>query len=173
MKPKGGFGFLITSEGSLVKSEAFLAPGVSLSATFSLWCVAAPIPDVSRGRATSMAIADTVWERLARFNVPRRRRRRRRGGLGVRLLDGAAALLRGLGLLCVALIVGFSALARVLIRAVGWLGRSIGRFVWLWLLPALGWLVQRAASFLWWRSFGLMVAFRRVILAGCLVLLGL
>ncbi len=120
-----------------------------------------------------MAIADTVWERLARFNVPRRRRRRRRGGLGVRLLDGAAALLRGLGLLCVALIVGFSALARVLIRAVGWLGRSIGRFVWFWLLPALGWLIQRAASFLWWRSFGLMVAFRRVILAGCLVLLGL
>src|SRR5216684_6378792 len=110
MKPKGGFGFLITSEGSLVKSEAFLAPGVSLSATFSLWCVAAPIPDVSRGRATSMAIADTVWERLTRFNVPGRRRRRR-GGLGVRLLDGGAAVLRGLGLLCVALIVGLTALA--------------------------------------------------------------
>src|SRR5205823_5600127 len=119
-----------------------------------------------------MAFADTVWERLARFNVPRRRRRRR-GGLGARLLDGGAAMLRGLGLLCVALIVGFTALARVLIRAVGWLGRSIGRFVWFWLPPALGWLVRRLASFFWWRLPELVVAFRRVILAGCLVLLGL
>src|SRR6266852_9444413 len=127
-----------------------------------------------------MAIADTVWERLTRFNVPHRRRRRHRGGLGVRLLDGAAAVLRGLGLLCVALIVGLTALAGVLIPAVHWLGRSslwlswqLGLFLWFWLLPALGRLAVRVASFLWWRLPELMVAFRRVILAGCLALLGL
>jgi len=127
-----------------------------------------------------MAIADTVWERLTRFNVPHRSARRRRGALGVRLLDGGAAVLRGLGLFCVALIIGFNALLAVLIPAVGWLGRTIlwlswqlGLFLWFWLLPALGRLVVRAASFTVWRLPGLMVAFRRVILAGCLVLLAL
>src|SRR6266568_5164423 len=120
-----------------------------------------------------MAIADTVWERLTRFNVPHRRRRRRRGGLGARLLDGAAAVLRGFGLVCVALIVGLNALAGVLVPAIGWLGRSIGRFVWFWLLPALWRLARRTASFFWWRLPELVIAFRRVILAGCLVLVGL
>src|SRR6266851_406154 len=51
--------------------------------------------------------------------------------------------------------------------------RSTGRFVWFWLLPALGRLVRRFGIFLWWRLPELVVAFRRVILAGCLVLLGL
>src|SRR6266567_2917139 len=114
-----------------------------------------------------MAIADTVWERLTRFNAPHRRRRRR-GGIGVRLLDGAAAVLRGLGLLCVALIIGVSALARLLIPVVRWLGR----FVWFRLLPALGRLVVGFASFLWWRLPGLVVAFRHIILLICLALLG-
>ena len=100
-----------------------------------------------------MAIADTVWERITRFNVPRRRRRRR-GGLGMRLLDGGAAVLRGLGLLCVALIVGCSALGNALMPVVRWLGRSalwllrqLGLFVWFWLLPALARLVVRGAAF--------------------------
>ncbi len=116
-----------------------------------------------------MAISDTVWERLARFNAPhRRRRRRRRGGFGVRLLDGAAAVLRGLGLLCVALIIGLNALARLLIPVARWLGR----FVWFRLLPALGRLTVGFASFLWWRLPELVVAFRRVILLICLALLG-
>ena len=126
-----------------------------------------------------MAIADTVWERLTRFNVPHRRRRRR-GSLGLRLLDGSATVLRGFGLVCVALIVALNALAGLLIPVVGWLGRStlwllrqLGLVVWFWLLPALGRLVVRVASFLWWRLPELAVAFRRVILAGCLVLLGL
>jgi len=80
---------------------------------------------------------------------------------GARLLDGAAAVLRGLGLLCVALIVGLNALAAVLIPVVVWLGRSIlwlswqfGCFLWFWLLPALGRLVVGVVSFLVWRLPG-------------------
>src|SRR5712691_10731946 len=115
-----------------------------------------------------MANADTVWERLTRFNAPHRRRRRRRR-LGVRLFDGAAAVLRGLGLLCVALIVALSVLARLLIPVVLWLGR----FVWFRLLPALGRLVVGFTSFLWWRLPELAFAFRRLILLVCLALLGL
>src|SRR5437773_2117401 len=114
-----------------------------------------------------MAIADTVWERLTRFNAPHRRRRRRRGGIGVRLLDGAMAVLRGLGLLCVALIIGVSALARLLIPVVRWLGR----FVWFRLLPALGRLVVGSVSFLWWRLPAPVVAFRHITLLLCLALL--
>src|SRR5258708_556053 len=116
-----------------------------------------------------MANADTVWERLTRFNAPHRRRRRRRGGIGVWLLDGAAAVLRGLGLLCVPLILGLDALARLLIPVVRWLGR----FVLFRLLPALGRLVVGFASFMWWRLPELAFAFRRLILLICLALFGL
>src|SRR5205085_2843388 len=104
-----------------------------------------------------------------RFNVPRRRRRRR-GGLGVHLLDASAAVLRGFGLLCVALIVGLTALAEFLGRSTLWLLCRLGVFFWSWLLPALGRLVVGFASFLWWRLPGLAFAFRRLILLICLAL---
>ena len=99
-----------------------------------------------------MTIADTVLERLAGFNVPLRRDRRR--PIEVRYLDSAAAVLRGLGLVCVGLIVGLSALAGLLARVAFWLGPRArwllgesGFFAWFWLLPAFGWLVARTASF--------------------------
>jgi hypothetical protein len=82
-----------------------------------------------------MAIADTVWERLARFNAPHR------GRDGVPYLDGAAAVLRGLALVCVAAIVAVSALARMLMPVVLWLGRNL-----LWLLGELGIFVCHGAS---------------------------
>src|SRR5260370_23530870 len=63
-------------------------------------------------RATGMAIAGTVWERLARFNAPHRRGSRRQAGLHVS--DGAAQALRWLGRACVWLIVGLSAIANLL-----------------------------------------------------------
>jgi membrane peptidoglycan carboxypeptidase len=118
-----------------------------------------------------MVIADTVWERLARFNAPHRGG----GHGGAAYLDGAAAVLRGLALICVSLIVGVSALIRALAPIVVWLARNLlwllcelCLFLWFWLLPLLGWVVARASSFCWWRLPGLVIAFRWVILAALL-----
>src|SRR5207248_4499043 len=97
----------------------------------------------------------------------------RRGG--VPYLDGAAAVLRGLALVCVAVIVAVSVLLRMLRPIVLWLGRSLlwlvcelGIFVWSRLLPVLGAVIARIASFCWWRLPGLVIAFRWVILAALL-----
>src|SRR5579863_1622298 len=166
------------AEGSLAKSETFLAPGCFLVRDIQPPVCRGTVPgSLLRGSADSMAIVDTVWGRLARFNPPNRRHSRDDGGK--RILESAAAALRGLGLVGVGLLVGFSALAGALWTVGLWLGGiflrllyELGLFVWFRLLPALGRLALRTASFCWWRLPGLLVAFRRVILALCLVLAG-
>jgi hypothetical protein len=102
-----------------------------------------------------------------------------RGRDGVNYLDGAATVLRGVALVCVALIVGLRALARVLapvalrlLTTLLWLLCGSGLFIWFRLLPALGWLIARLSSFCWWRLPGLVIAFRWVILAVVLGLAG-
>lgn len=77
------------------------------------------------------------------------------------------------------MIVGLNALARVLIPAGVWLAKRLpwllsqfAVFVWFWLLPACGSAAACFASFCWWRLPGLVLAFRRVILALLLVLVG-
>jgi membrane peptidoglycan carboxypeptidase len=124
-----------------------------------------------------MASVDTVWGRLASFNPPHRGGRRRRDE--GRALDSAAAALRGLALLCLGLVVGLSALASALATVGLWLGGIVLRllydfalFAWFRLCPALGRLAVRVASFCWWRLPGLLVAFRWVVLAFFLVLVG-
>src|SRR5260370_20778644 len=118
-----------------------------------------------QGGATRMAIADTVWERLARFNAPHRGRSRRQAGLHVS--DGAAQALRGLGLACVWLIVGLSAIANLLTVLGVWLGRhglrllcGGARFALFCLLPAPLSVPPLAGPLCWWRLPRLPVSFR-------------
>lgn len=123
-----------------------------------------------------MAIADTVWERLARFNAPLRRGNR---DGSERLQEGAAAAVRWLVLGGLWLLVGLSALIRLLARLVLWLMprclrllRACARFAWLWLVPALAWLVAGAARF-GWRTLPRMAwAARWVVLGLAIGLLG-
>jgi membrane peptidoglycan carboxypeptidase len=124
-----------------------------------------------------MAIADPVWERLARFSAPNRGGGHHHNRDGRRYLGHTAA--RGLALVALAVGVGFNALGRVLIPAGLWLAKRLlwllsefAIFVWFWLLPASGAAVARVASFCWWRLPGLVLAFRRLILAFLLVLVG-
>lgn len=120
-----------------------------------------------------MAMVDTVWGALARFNTPYRRSERCGGR--ERDFDNAAAAVRGLQLACAWLIALSWALAGML-AAVGlwllrwglWLLWQTALLVWFRLLPALATLIARLGSFLWWRLPGLVRAFRWVILAICL-----
>jgi membrane peptidoglycan carboxypeptidase len=116
-----------------------------------------------------MAIADTVWERLARFNAPLHRRDREGRE---RLQWAAAAAVRWLVLASLWLLVGLSALMRLLVRLGVWLMprcrrvlRSCGRFAWAWLVPALAWLVARAAR-LGWRALPTMAWAARWVVLG-------
>ena len=99
-----------------------------------------------------MAIADTVWERLARFNAPHRDERRAGGGLASR--DAAAAALRALA------------------ASSAWLLRAAGRVMWFWVLPVLARLPAAIAWLLWHGVPRLVVAFRWAILAGAIALAG-
>src|SRR5437660_1323902 len=145
----------------------FLLRGVPLSATFSLRCVAAPIPDVfarksdqnghfRHGMGTARAFQCAASQTSA---SPARRsgrafaRWRRRGAAwaGAPLRRADHRLER----------------ARPIVDTGCPLARPFC------LLPALGRLTVGFASFLWWRLPELVVAFRRVILLICLALLGL
>jgi membrane peptidoglycan carboxypeptidase len=120
-----------------------------------------------------MAIADTVWERLARFNAPYRRN----GGPGPRSYGNAALrviasagewLLAGLQVLSALLATVGLLLGRVLF----WLLRALGRLLWYRVLPFSGRALARGtvAS---WRAFpGFVLGFRWVILGACVGLLG-
>ena len=118
-----------------------------------------------------MAIADTVWQRLARFNAPHL-------GDGDRFRGGAAAALRGVRLVCVWVVVCLSALL-ILLAPLGlwllgggwWLLRRLARLIWFRLLPGLFLLVRFLAIFCWRELPALIAAFRWSILAGCAILL--
>ena len=118
-----------------------------------------------------MAIADTVWQRLARFNAPHLPD-------GARLRDGGAAALRGLALVGAWIAVCLSALLMLLaplglrLLGGGWrLLRRLARLVWFRLLPALLLLVRSLAVFCCWQLPALVAAFRWAILALCAIVL--
>src|SRR5690348_12377130 len=83
-------------------------------------------------------MADTVWERLARFNAPPHAAAMRRAA-DERWRDAGAAVLRWLALAGLWLFVGLTVLARLLLR----LG--------IWLAPRAARLSRRAGWFLWSR----------------------
>ncbi len=124
-----------------------------------------------------MAIADTVWERLARFNAPQRK-----GGPGrskERYRSRATKALHALGLACLWLAACLSTLADVLVPVGLWLLkrtyrllRAVARFGWFRGLPALGNLLIAVAIFLYAELPRLVVTFRWALLAGALALLG-
>src|SRR5437867_2479802 len=124
-----------------------------------------------RRRATPMAIVDTVWERLARFNTVHRRRWRR-GQFGV---DRWIAALYALGRVCLWLIAGLSTLAIMLApyawRLLRWvllLTYRLGRVLWLRVLPVVLKLVGRITALTWRRAPQLAAATRWIVLGACL-----
>src|SRR5687768_4458181 len=111
---------------------------------FDLRCVAAPLLDARSVRAADMAIVDTVWGALARFNAPYHGRRRR--SVDFRHFDTVViALLRGLEVAFVWLIAALAALTGLLVVIGAWLLRRLWwllwqttLLVWVSVLPALG-----------------------------------
>ncbi len=119
-----------------------------------------------------MAIADTVWERLARFNAPLHRDRR---DSGERLREGAVVAGRWLVLGGLWLLVGLSLLAGLLAQTGRWLAprclrllRLCGRFAWSRLLPALGWLIAVVVR-LGWRTMPRMAGALRWVVLGLVI----
>ena len=140
-----------------------------------------------------MAIADPVWQRLARFNAPPRRSRPVRWS--ARLVAAATAMLRAVLLVCLGLVLCFNAFAVIIATA----GLSLGghalrlfnggaRLLWQRALPAAarlaGWAARvflfrvvpvlyrgavLFAVFLWQTLPRLIVALRWVIVAFCAV----
>ena len=147
-----------------------------------------------------MAISDTVWERLARFNAPRRGDEAPPDGGPYRAW--AAAVLGRAALLALSIYAWLRTLAAAtapigwrltrssarLVRvyvapvvAIGgrWLLRhgwrltcALARFLWSRVLPALGWLAEALAAELWRRLPRLVAIFGWLSLAGCAVLAG-
>ena len=126
-----------------------------------------------------MAIADTVWERLARFNAPDRSSRRdRRGSDSEYLQEIGALVLRVIVLAGLWLLVGLSALARTLSLVWVWLAphllrglRALGIVAWRRVLPTIGWLGLLTFSFGWRKAPRIAWGLRWGFLAFCLALL--